>query len=151
MCITTDDGTVMEGDGTSIGWEVYNSTVLPVSFLLKWEQTAASHSHRQSFCPGQIISNCKSKPLLSCRVLSHSNKVCLTQYCPLPPCNRALYLAVSSPTLLLSIHEGTHLLPRVSPAQKWCTDLPFLLEESGVKQQLSTANPLYKFLLWDVQ
>lgn len=65
--------------GPSIGWEAYNSTELPVSFLLKWEQTAASHSHGQSFLPGQVMSsNCKSKPLLSCRVLSHSSKVSLT-------------------------------------------------------------------------
>lgn len=93
--------------GPSIGWEVYNSTELPVSFLLKWEQTAASHCHGQSFLPGQIMSsNCKSKPLLSCRVLSHSSKVSLTQYRPLPSCNGVLSCSIASPALLLSIHDG---------------------------------------------
>lgn len=138
--------------GPSIGWEVYNSTVLSVSFLLKWEQTAASHSHGQSFLPGQIMSsNCKSKPFLSCRVLSHSSKVSLTQHHPLPSCNGVLSCSIASPALLLSIHEGTYLLPHVSPTQNWCTDLPFLLEEWGIKHQLYTANPLYKFLLCNVQ
>lgn len=138
--------------GPSIGWEVYNSTVLPVSFLLKWEQTAVSHPHGQSFLTGQTMSsNCKSKPFLSCTVLSHSNKVSLTQYRPLPSCHRVLSCSIFSPALLLSIHEGTYLLPHVSPAQKWCTYLPFLLEELGAKQQLYTANPLYKFLLWNIQ